>query len=108
MRQEHDYSLKAHNTFGIEARCKRFIEFENVDELRQVINDIGNELRQGEQMLLLGGGSNLLLTGHFNGTVLHSAIKGHEATTPSMPSSLQVATAFFWPASVRNSSLRAV
>ena len=81
MRQEHDYSLKAHNTFGIEARCKRFIEFENVDELRQVINDIGNELRQGEPMLLLGGGSNLLLTGHFNGTVLHSAIKGHEATT---------------------------
>ena len=63
MRQEHDYSLKAHNTFGIEARCKRFIEFENVDELRQVINDIGNELRQGEPMLLLGGGSNLLLTG---------------------------------------------
>lgn len=54
MRQEHDYSLKAHNTFGIEARCKRFIEFENVDELRQVINDIGNELRQGEPMLLLG------------------------------------------------------
>ena len=81
MRQEHDYSLKAHNTFGIEARCKRFIEFENVDELRQVINDIGNELRQGEPMLLLGGGSNLLLTGQFNGTVLHSAIKGHEATT---------------------------
>ena len=44
MRQEHDYSLKAHNTFGIEAGCERNIEFENVDEQRQNINDMDNEL----------------------------------------------------------------
>ena len=30
------------------------------------------------------------------------------ATMPSSPRSLQVLTAFFWPSSVRNSSLRAV
>ena len=31
-----DCSLLAHNTFGIEARCRRFLEFDTVDEARQV------------------------------------------------------------------------
>ena len=34
-----DCSLLAHNTFGIEARCRRFLEFETVDEARQVAED---------------------------------------------------------------------
>ena len=31
-----DYSLLAHNTFGIDARCHRFLEFATVEEAQQV------------------------------------------------------------------------
>ena len=33
MRDLKDYSLKAHNTFGIEAKCSRFLEFENENDV---------------------------------------------------------------------------
>lgn len=69
----HDYSLLEHNTFGINAKCRTYIEFSSVDEAieaaRMLREDDGN-------FLILGGGSNLLLKGDFNGTVVHSAIKG--------------------------------
>jgi len=76
MKDLHDYSLKGHNTFGIDARCNRFIEFDSVEELQSAL---GSLTEKDRPLLLLGGGSNLLLTGDFNGTVLHSAIKGHTA-----------------------------
>lgn len=78
MKDLHDYSLKCHNTFGIDARCRRFIEFCSVEELRSALSTLTDS---DKPLLLLGGGSNLLLTADFDGTVLHSAIKGHEATT---------------------------
>ena len=37
MRDFHDYNLLAHNTFGIEALCRRFVEFDTVDELQQLV-----------------------------------------------------------------------
>lgn len=70
----HDFSLKDHNTFGINVRCRRFIEFSNIDELCVILCSLDDSDRP---LLLLGGGSNLLLTEDFNGTVLHSAIKGY-------------------------------
>lgn len=74
MKDIHDYSLKSHNTFGIDARCRRFIEFSDVEELESILGTLSVNDRP---LLLLGGGSNLLLTKDFNGTVLHSAIKGY-------------------------------
>lgn len=76
MKDLHDYSLKAHNTFGIEAKCKRFLEFESVEELQQTVLSLTDK---DMPLLILGGGSNLLLTADYDGTVLHSAIKGHDA-----------------------------
>lgn len=73
MKKEENYSLRAHNTFGIEARCRRFVEFATTDEARQ----LARELTIADQpLLLIGGGSNLLLTQDFPGTVIHSAITG--------------------------------
>lgn len=70
-----NYSLLAHNTFGIDARCRRFVEFATVDELKDCLSHLTEE---DKPLLLLGGGSNLLLTKDFDGTVLHSAIKTKE------------------------------
>lgn len=75
MKDLFDYSLKQHNTFGIDVKCRRFIEFESVDELEHVVSSLKET---DNPLLFIGGGSNLLFTGNYGGTVLHSAIKGHE------------------------------
>lgn len=76
MKDISDFNLKHHNTFGIDVKCRRFIEFDSVDELLQVVNSLTDA---DKPILVLGGGSNMLFTSDFNGTVLHSAIKGHVA-----------------------------
>ena len=77
MIDQENYSLLRHNTFGIDAKCKRFIEYSSVEEAQQVAEMITDA---DQQLLILGGGSNLLLTGDYNGTVLHSGIRFLEQT----------------------------
>ena len=73
MKDLRDYSLLAHNTFGIDARCSRFLEYETAVEAQQV----ANILRETSiPYIIIGGGSNLLLTRDFPGIVVHSAVKG--------------------------------
>ena len=70
-----DYSLKEHNTFGIDAKCSRFLEFENDQEAIE----IARILREAATpYIIIGGGSNLLLTRDYEGIVVHSACKGIE------------------------------
>lgn len=74
MKDFKNYSLKEHNTFGIDAKCKRFLEYE-IDE--EAI-DVAEILRKEKQpYIIIGGGSNLLLTKDFDGIVVRSGIKGH-------------------------------
>ena len=80
MKDIRNHSLKEHNTFGISAMCDRFVEFTTESELRQLLRR-ERFAEQQEPLLILGGGSNLLLTGDFHGTVLHSAIVGIENVT---------------------------
>lgn len=85
MRDIRDYSLKAHNTFGIEARCSRFLEYADVEEATQVARTLRES---AEPCMMLGGGSNLLLTRDFEGIVAHSAVRsysvdGHRMTCGS-------------------------
>ena len=68
-----DYSLRPHNTFGIEARCSRFVEYQTASEAKAVAKEL-----PGTPYLIIGGGSNLLLTQDFRGTVVHSGLKGIE------------------------------
>ena len=37
MKDIRNYSLLAHNTFGIDAKCSRFLEYESVEEARQIV-----------------------------------------------------------------------
>lgn len=76
MKDFYDFNLKEHNTFGIDVKCRRFIEFESVDELLQIVNSLTDA---DKPLLVIGGGSNMLFTADYEGTVLHSAIKGHVA-----------------------------
>ncbi len=68
-----NYSLKEHNTFGIEARCKQFVEYASEAEAIEV----AALLRATDTtFIIIGGGSNLLLTRDYDGIVVHSACKG--------------------------------
>ncbi len=71
-----DYSLLHHNTFGLDVRCARFVEYASVDELREVLAGLRSEAPR--RLLHVGGGSNLLFTADFDGVVLHSGIRGIE------------------------------
>lgn len=74
LRDFRNYSLKEHNTFGIEAKCSRYIEFEDVDEAVEV----SKILKDSDiSYIIIGGGSNLLLTRDFDGIVVRSGIKGY-------------------------------
>lgn len=73
MRDCKNYGLKSHNTFGIDAKCSRFVEYSTVEEAQEV----ARLLREtGAPYLIIGGGSNLLLTRDFEGIVVHSAVRG--------------------------------
>ena len=74
MKDFRNYSLKEHNTFGIDAKCRRFIEFEDDDEAVEVAKILRES---ATPYILIGGGSNLLLTKDFDGIVVRSGIKGY-------------------------------
>lgn len=68
-------SLKNFNTFGVEAKARYFAAISCYDELRSLIQ----ERKPAEKkLLIMGGGSNLLFTGDFNGWILRNEIKGIE------------------------------
>lgn len=68
-------SLKPYNTFGLEAKAKFFSVFKTVEELVEILS---NEKFKNEKKLFLGGGSNILLMGDFDGLVLKNEIYGIE------------------------------
>lgn len=72
-----NYSLKSHNTFGLDVYCSRFVEFSDIVGLREIISRADNN---DKPLFVIGGGSNLLFTGDYDGTILHSAIKGFDYT----------------------------
>lgn len=71
----YDFSLREHNTFGIDARAHAYLPIVSVD----MLHAIRDEARlSGLPRLVLGGGSNVLFTGDFSGLVLHICTKGIE------------------------------
>lgn len=68
----HNASLRTLNTFGIDAHARRLIQVLDPAQLSQALE----QARQDPALLVIGGGSNLLLTADFPGTVLHVCTKG--------------------------------
>ena len=70
MRIQLNYDLLAQNTFRMKVSCACYVEYETVKELEGLNFD-----RLPQPLLHIGAGSNLLFTGDFPGTVLHSNIE---------------------------------
>ena len=65
-------SLRALNTFGVEQRAARLLVCEDPADLPEAVG----LLRQASRRLVLGGGSNVLFTQDFDGTVLLLRTRG--------------------------------
>ena len=68
----HNVNLGPYNSFGINVLAKDFVNFNTVQQLEVIL-----QLPEAQQQLLiLGGGSNVLLTADVNALVLHNCIDG--------------------------------
>jgi UDP-N-acetylmuramate dehydrogenase len=72
---QHQFPLQSLNTFGIAATARAYLRVAETEQLLGVLSD---PVWAAAPRLVLGGGSNLLLTGDFNGLVLHIALQGRE------------------------------
>ena|SRR6218665_269725 len=68
--------LKGYNTFGISAIASGFGTFTSVEELRNLLQ----ERKAFNDLLILGGGSNILFTKDVDALVLRNEIQGISAT----------------------------
>jgi UDP-N-acetylmuramate dehydrogenase len=71
-----NFSLQGYNTFGINATAKYFMEFHSIDELKQGLQFHNNLNMEVASPLILGGGSNILLTQPIKELVLKNNILG--------------------------------
>ena len=71
-------SLKPYNTFGIDASAKYFTSVQSIQNIIELLQS--SEYKNNEH-LILGGGSNLLLTKDVNALVIKNDLKGIEIVT---------------------------
>lgn len=74
IRFSENYSLKQHNTFGVDANTKYYFEFTDAGDLSVFLNS--NKSVGEEKILVLGEGSNILFLKDFDGLVIHPNIPG--------------------------------
>ena len=65
-----NFDLTPHNTFRMKVSCAKYIEYDNADDLASLDFE-----SLPQPVMHIGGGSNLLFTKDFPGTVLHSRAK---------------------------------
>lgn len=71
MQIQENISLKAFNSFGIDAKARYFASFNSTEDLSELLTPDSRL-----STLILGGGSNILFTKDFEGLVLKNEIKG--------------------------------
>jgi UDP-N-acetylmuramate dehydrogenase len=70
---EENVELLPYNTFGISANARYFTIIKSVEQAKEVF---ASDIFKQNRTLILGGGSNLLLTGDFQGLVIKNEIRG--------------------------------
>lgn len=73
MKLKENVSLKDKNTFGIAAKASKYIEINSENQLQEFFR---SDVHLNAKLLILGGGSNMLLTQDFDGIVLKNNILG--------------------------------
>ena len=73
MKIQENYSLKNHNTFGVDVSAKYFAEVTSQEELVEVLQFAK---KHALSTIFLGGGSNILFTKNFDGLVIQLNLKG--------------------------------
>ncbi len=73
MKIQEGVSLKKYNTFGIEAKARFFAHVTTEEDLKWVL-----EQKEYPDRFILGGGSNMLLTGDVDTLVIHIGLLGKE------------------------------
>ena len=67
-----NFSLKEYNTFNIDVKSDKFISINSEDQLIDFLSQNKGE----ENIFVLGGGSNVLFSKDYKGTIVHISIKG--------------------------------
>lgn len=75
---QENISLKPFNTFGIDVKAKKYVSITSMSELKEVL-----KLKAYPCKLILGGGSNILLTKNQDTLVIHINIKGKHIVNQS-------------------------
>ena len=73
MKIHENFSLKNHNTFGVDVTARYFVEVSSVGDLTEALHYAKT---QSLATLFLGGGSNILFTQDFDGMVIQLNLKG--------------------------------
>ncbi len=71
MQVQENIALKSYNTFGIDAKAKFFCEINSIEDLAKALR-----LEGYPDILILSGGSNMLITKDIEALILHINIKG--------------------------------
>lgn len=74
MKRYENFPLRNHHTFGMDVRASLFIEYDTIDELRELLLSTDFE-RYRHHFIHIGAGSNLLFKSDYDGLVLHSALR---------------------------------
>nr|MBL8455146.1 UDP-N-acetylmuramate dehydrogenase [Zoogloeaceae bacterium] len=75
---EHDADLQPLNTFGLPARASRLLTITDPAQLALLLAAGGSGFGPDSPRLVLGGGSNIVLRGDFDGWVFKVAIRGRK------------------------------
>lgn len=90
-----DVELRPHNTFGLSARAHRFVRAASLEDLRQACDHARAE---SLECLVIGAGSNLVLTRDWPGLVIRVALAGISiAAGPGDRIELRAAAGQDWP-----------
>lgn len=70
---QHNVSLQPFNTLRVDAKAREWVEVRSQEDCAQL-----PALCRDKKILILGGGSNLVLAGDVNGLVIHNQLRGIE------------------------------
>ena len=70
MKIHRNFSLKKFNTFNVDELAQLIIEIDNISDLPNILSN------KKDEILVLGGGSNILFTKPYNGLIINLKNKG--------------------------------